>query len=99
MLYIIKYYKNLFSLLINIMGNNSSTHTQNIKKNKYSDEEIKQNIRQLFENNKYNFVETSFSFNEPLDVSPENINTQNMGGGSKKKFKSSKNRHLTHNIE
>lgn len=83
------------------MGNNLTTQNQqkNITERRYTDNEIKQNMKLLFELNKNNLAETSMSLNAPLELSPTNNGNNNFHGGAKKKFQSKKNRHLAHNIE
>lgn len=76
------------------MGNNLTTQQKHISERRYTDAEIKQNMKLLFDLNKNNLAETSMS----LNMSPANDNKQ-MDGGAKKKFNSKKNRHLIHNIE
>lgn len=76
------------------MGNNLGTPEH---KRKYTDSEIKQNMKVLFENNKHNSVETSYSLGENLEVSTEKKGS--VGGYKKIKFQSSRNRHLNHNID
>jgi len=81
------------------MGNSIAPENNNIQNKRYTNSEIKQNIQQLFLKNKNNLVDTSYTFNEEFDVS--NVDNQYVGGTSHKsiKFRSSKNRHLRHNIE
>jgi len=76
------------------MGNNLGTQEH---KRKFTDTEIKKNMRVLFENNKHNPVETSYSLGENLEVSTEK--KASIGGYNKIKFESSRNRHLTHNMD
>jgi hypothetical protein len=79
------------------MGNNFTGPQDNTRK--YTNEEIKQNIKILFEKNKNNSVESSYTFSTALEPSETaNSFADNIDGGAIK-FKSSKNRHLRHNIE
>jgi hypothetical protein len=87
------------------MGLTQSTYPDaNVKK--YTDNEIKQNIRNLFNNNKMNnFSEASYSIKdlENIVVSDTSMNQygnqQNDQLGGNVKFNSFKNRHLQHNIQ
>lgn len=80
------------------MGNNFGVEKQDNAR-KYSNEEIKQNIKILFEKNKNNAVESSYTFSTAVEpTSTANNFNDNFVGGNKK-FISSKNRHLRHNIE
>jgi hypothetical protein len=76
------------------MGNNLGTPEH---KKKYTDYEIKQNMKVLFDNNKHNPVETSYSLGGNLEVTTEK--KASVGGYKKIKFESSRNRHLKHNID
>jgi hypothetical protein len=67
---------------------------------KYNDQEIKQNIKMLFEKNKRNDVEISSTLHKTANISP--TETQEHIGGvnvDEIKFQSSRNRYLRHNIE
>ena len=76
------------------MGLTQSTDKKNPENKKYSDEDIKNNINQLFNNNKLNaFSEASYSIKDlenivvsdtPM-VQPLQQNNQ-LGGGGNKKF-------------
>ena len=89
------------------MGSTQSTSDNTAKK--YTDAEIRQNIQKLFTNNRENnFSEASYSIRdlENMVVSDGPFNQSNnmehlqLGGDlSNIKFKSSKNRHLTHDID
>lgn len=89
------------------MGSTQSTSDNTTKK--YTDAEIRQNIQKLFTNNRENnFSEASYSIKdlENMVVSDGPFNQSNnmehlqLGGNlSNIKFKSSKNRHLTHDID
>lgn len=76
------------------MGNIPGVQAPQNTRKKYTDNEIKQNIKQLFDKNRHNVAETSYSLDETLNVS-SNKNEGHIGGV---KFQSSKNRHLKHNI-
>ncbi len=78
------------------MGNSPSAQTNNNNRG-HTNSEIKQNIQQLFNLNKNNFVNTSYSLDESIIVTPES----QVGGNNFDaiRFQSSKNRHLRHNIE
>jgi len=78
--------------------------TPKIGVKKYTDSEIRQNIQNLFNNNKMNnFSEASYSIKDldNVDISDMQENQFNayQQGGDNIKFKSSKNRHLKHNID
>jgi hypothetical protein len=90
------------------MGNNFTgpEKTQNNAR-KYTDAEIKQNIQILFNKNKNNLVESSYSLGTSIEPSStmnnfvEQENVAAIGGANRNsiKFQSSKNRHLRHDIE
>lgn len=58
------------------MGNNLSEPVQQNKARKYTDNEIKQNIKVLFDKNRNNYVETSYSLGGSSNSSSE-INNKN----------------------
>lgn len=85
------------------MGSSQSTSDKRHLSKKYTDNEIKQNIQRLFNNNRENnFSEYSFSAKdlENIIVS-DDFNKPQLGGVNVNnvKFASSKKRHLNHNID
>lgn len=81
------------------MGMTNSHNVQYGGVRKYSDEEIKKSISKLFDNNKHNMVETSYSLDGNLNITSDQMGTKSDLLGGDIKFNSLKNRHLRHNIE
>ena len=83
------------------MGQNTSVQeTPEVRK--YTSTEIETNLKRLFKNNiNNNFSEASQSFGRftEQDLDDELKQTLALVGGNNIKFKSSKNRHLNHNID